>query len=177
MIKFEKISKYADVDISLPTRATKDSAGYDFYVAEDVIILPYEINSINLLKEDNKNPKDFYTLDEIADLTKTAHARPTLVSTGVKCYLEPNTYLELVMRSSVPLKSLLVLANGQGIIDSDYVDNPDTEGCIYFQILNLSPVPIKLKRGDRIGQGIIHHYLKTDDDNAEGVRVGGFGST
>lgn len=63
------------------------------------------------------------------------------------------------------------------IIDSDYADNPDNEGHIYFQIINLSPFDIQLKKGDIIGQGIIKKYLTTDDDTASGKRVGGFGST
>ena len=63
------------------------------------------------------------------------------------------------------------------IIDSDYYNNPDNEGHIFFQLINLSPFAIELKRGDKIGQGIFHHYLATDDDNADGEREGGFGST
>jgi dUTP pyrophosphatase len=34
-----------------------------------------------------------------------------------------------------------------------------------------------IKKGEAIGQGIIKTYLTTDDDNASGVREGGFGST
>jgi dUTP pyrophosphatase len=70
-----------------------------------------------------------------------------------------------------------MLANGIGIIDADYYNNPDNEGHIYFQVLNLSPFDIVLSPGDRIGQGIIKKYELTEDDIAEGERVGGFGST
>lgn len=59
----------------------------------------------------------------------------------------------------------------------DYCDNPDNEGEIFFQVINLAPFAIQLKRGDRIGQGIIKTYGVTDDDNAVGERKGGFGST
>ena len=38
MAKFEKVSKFAEVDINLPVRKTVDSAGYDMEVAEDVVI-------------------------------------------------------------------------------------------------------------------------------------------
>lgn len=121
------------------------------------------------------------TLEEMADLTKTTGAKPTLVPTGVKCRLDPGTYLELSVRSSCPLKYWLILANGQGIIDSDYYQPGPTdqgEGHIMFQLINLSPFPILLKRGETIGQGIIHQYLTTEDDNATGIRNGlGFGST
>ena len=118
------------------------------------------------------------TLDELASATKETKAKPTLISTGVKCYLDSKYYWELSARSSTPLKYWLILANGVGIIDSDYVDNIDNEGEIFFQFINLTPYPIQLKKGDIIGQGIIKPYLVTDDDNSTGGRrVGGFGST
>jgi dUTP pyrophosphatase len=41
MAKFEKVSKFSDVDINLPMRKTAYSAGYDFEVAEDIIIPSY----------------------------------------------------------------------------------------------------------------------------------------
>ena len=69
------------------------------------------------------------------------------------------------------------MANSVGIIDADYYNNPDNEGEIFFQLINLSPVKIELKRGDIIGQGIIKQYLTIEDDMAAGERIGGFGST
>lgn len=118
-----------------------------------------------------------FTLDEIANITKTLKTKPTLVSTGMKCQLDPGTYLELSVRSSCPLKHWLILANSVGIIDADYYNNPDNEGEIFFQMINLSPFDIILRKGDIIGQGIIKPYLTTEDDNASGQRTGGFGST
>lgn len=100
-----------------------------------------------------------------------------MVSTGVKCQLDPGTYLELSVRSSTPLKYWLILANGVGIIDKDYYNNPSNEGEIYLQIMNLSPFNVLIKKGEAIGQGIIKPYLITEDDNASGERIGGFGST
>lgn len=117
------------------------------------------------------------TLAEMAALTKTTKAKPTLVSTGMKCQLNKGTYLELSVRSSTPLKHWLILANGVGIIDADYYNNPDNEGEIFFQLINLSPYPIRLQKGDKIGQGIIKNYGIADDDAATGDRFGGFGST
>ena len=69
------------------------------------------------------------------------------------------------------------MANSIGIIDADYYNNPDNEGEIFFQMINLSPFPIQLRKGDRIGQGILKTYELVENDNAEGVRQGGFGST
>ena len=144
-------------------------------------ILLEKFNKDNIIKNEDGVPVSVkippMDLTEIAEVTKATLVRPTLVPTGVKCYLDPGTYLELSVRSSSPLKYWLVLANGVGIIDADYADNPDNEGEIFFQLINLSPVTITLRKGDIIGQGIIKSYLTTEDDNAEGERSGGFGST
>lgn len=63
------------------------------------------------------------------------------------------------------------------IIDADYYNNPDNEGHLFFQIINLSTQPILLHKGDIIGQGILKPYMTTEDDRAHGQRMGGFGST
>ena len=176
MIRFEKVKRFADADFNLPVRKTKNSAGYDFEVAEDTCIPTWTSQLIALAKA-IPQPKEPYSLDELAKLTKQTKAKPTLVSTGVKCHLEEGYYLELSVRSSTPLKYWIVLANSVGIIDADYCDNPDNEGEIFFQIINMSPFDIYLKKGDVIGQGIIKRYEVIDDDKAIGERQGGFGST
>lgn len=141
-MKFERVSKYPDAQ--LPERATKGSAGYDFFVAEDTPIGPGSI---------------------------------VLVPTGVKAQIDEGYWLELAVRSSTPRKLGLILANGIGIVDSDYYNNPDNEGHIMFQVYNISDHEVILHKGDRIGQGIFVSYGLTDDDNAERLRTGGFGST
>lgn len=189
-MKFEIISEYADADINLPTRKTAQSAGYDFEVAEDTVIPSY-FNLMRALKQygDNENDYDYRgslltltsheykTLNEVAAITKSTYCKPTLVPTGIKCEMPKGFYLELSVRSSCPLKHWLILANGVGIIDADYYNNPDNEGHIYFQMINLSPFDIVLHKGDTIGQGILKKYFVTDDDRAQGERIGGFGST
>ena len=197
MIKFEKVARLKDVDFNLPIRKTINSAGYDFEVAEDIIIPPYneilryfsaqiiktavENNDDNIIRDEEGKPVSIKVqpigLKELATLTKNYEVKPTLVSTGVKCYLDPGTYLELSVRSSTPLKYWLILANGVGVIDADYADNPDNEGEIFFQLINLGPLPIILHKGDIIGQGIIKKYEIASEDDASGERTGGFGST
>ena len=178
MIKFEKVTAYKDIDFDMPSRKTKNSAGYDMVVAEDIIVPSLTSHTYSMVAyRFPPIPGSGFTLDEMSYITKTLKAKPTLVPTGVKCYLEEGYYLELSVRSSSPLKYWLILANGVGIIDADYADNPDNEGHIYFQLINLSPFDIQLKKGDIIGQGIIKKYEVTDDDNAIGDRTGGFGST
>ena len=197
MAHFEKVSRFDGEAIAMPVRKTASSAGYDFVVAEDTIIPSYDNCLIAMNIEGGIDPAfdlvdvfesffgekktetkhHIYTLDEVAAITKKTKAKPTLVSTGMKCKLDPGTYLELSVRSSSPLKYWLVLANGVGIIDADYYNNPDNEGEIFFQLINLSPFDIKLQKGETIGQGIIKPYLITEDDAAAGERTGGFGST
>lgn len=177
-MKFEVISKYIDQDIALPERKTAQSAGYDFIVAEDTLIPRQTGQSYILWQAYGQGElKQPLTLQEVAALTKYTGAKPTLVPTGIKCQLDDGYYLELSIRSSCPLKHWLMLANGVGIIDADYYNNPDNEGHIYFQIINLAPFDIILQKGEAIGQGIIKKYEVTEDDNASGVRMGGFGST
>lgn len=178
MNKFEVVSVYTDKNISIPTRATHAAAGYDFEVAEDIIVPSME-NMWRKALTDAWVSSEPWTLEHMANFTKREKLKPTLVPTGIKCQLAADHYLELSVRSSTPLKHWLILANGVGIIDGDYYNNPDNEGHIYFQLINLSPFDIQLKKGDKIGQGIIKKYEVTDDDYKyeKKERAGGFGST
>lgn len=178
MSKFEIVSKYIDengVHAALPVRATAHSAGYDFIVATTTIIPSY-----HRLMEEIKGytaEKIPYPLADMKKITKSTGLAPTLVPTGIKCKLEEDEYLEISVRSSTPLNNWIILANGIGIIDADYYNNPDNEGEIFFQLINFSPVDIIINAGDKIGQGIIKKYGVTEDDTATGDRTGGFGST
>ncbi len=144
---FEIAKGYEDKGISLPVRKTKNSAGYDIAAAEDITIPVYKPG-----------------------------IKPTLIPTGLKAYCEEDEYFMLVNRSSGPKKGLL-MANSIGIVDSDYYGNIDNDGHFYFQFWNVSDHDLEIKKGDIIGQVIFQKFLITDDDNAEGIRIGGFGST
>lgn len=176
MSNFEVVSRFKDVDLKLPCRSTENAAGYDIAAAEDIVIPPY-YQQITDMCTKGYPENSVFTLDAMASLTKEAGARPTLVSTGMKCKLDKTMYLELSARSSSPLKYWLVLANGVGIVDSDYYNCEANEGEIFFQFINFSPYPIQIKKGDIIGQGIIKAYYKTNDDIQGEKRTGGFGST
>ena len=144
---FEIAKGYEDKGISLPVRKTKNSAGYDIAAAEDITIPVYKPG-----------------------------IKPTLIPTGLKAYCEEDEYFMLVNRSSGPKKGLL-MANSIGIVDSDYYGNIDNDGHFYFQFWNVSDHDLEIKKGDIIGQVIFQKFLITDDDKAEGIRIGGFGST
>ena len=47
----------------------------------------------------------------------------------------------------------------------------------YFQFYNITNSALLIKKGDVIGQAIFQKYLVADEDSAEAVREGGFGST
>lgn len=180
MSKFEVVSKYIGEDgntaITLPVRATADSAGYDFAAAQDIVIP--SIRGIMKEFEDGyiayKIP---YPYQEMKSLTKITGFKPTLIPTGIKCQLDEGKYLEISVRSSTPLNSWIILANGVGIIDRDYYNNPDNEGEIFFQVINFSPADIIINAGEKIGQGIIKTYDKVEGDEATAIRTGGLGST
>lgn len=114
MRRFAVVKKYEDKNLNLPERKTKESAGYDFEVAEDIVIPPY----ISQIRKITDTVKDYekYTLNDVARITKQCDARPTLVPTGIKVYLEEGEYLELSMRSSAPLKHWLIMGNSVGKI-------------------------------------------------------------
>ena len=116
---------------------------------------------------------DFECAETITILPHTIY----LIPTGVKCQIDDGYYLQLALRSSTPKKKGLMLANGIGIIDADYYNNPQNEGHIMFQVYNFTDKPVTIKQGERIGQGVFIQYGIIDDDTATGQRMGGFGST
>ena len=71
----------------------------------------------------------------------------------------------------------LILANSIGVVDADYYGNPENDGHIMFAFYNIKEEDTVIKKGECIGQAIFEKFLVADDDNAEGDRLGGFGST
>ena len=97
--------------------------------------------------------------------------------TGLKVSMNSDEVLYLYGRSSFGYKYNITLANSVGVIDSDYYGNPDNDGHFMFAYYNFFNEDVVIKKGDVIGQVIFQKYLVTDDDNATGMRTGGFGST
>lgn len=145
---FEVAKGFENEGIVIPVRKTKYSAGYDMAAAEDCVIPSFKKG-----------------------------AKPTLVKTGLKAYMQDDEVLILANRSSNPGKKGLILANSIGVVDKDYYGNIDNDGHIMFAFYNIKEEDIEIKKGDMIGQAIFQKYLVTDDDSADGERKGGFGST
>ena len=149
MRKFEFVSRLDNTEeLKLPERSTKNSAGFDFYAINNVLLLPYRLGD-----------------------------KPCMIPTGIKVQMPADEFLMLVNRSSNPAKKNLVIPQGVGIVDSDYYGNSDNDGEMFFAYYNLSDKPVVINKGEKIGQGIFMKYFVTDDDNADGERVGGWGST
>ncbi|MDR3242074.1 MAG: dUTP diphosphatase [Lactobacillaceae bacterium] len=174
--KFEVVARYKDASLNLPKRATKNAAGYDFEAAEDFVVPSiWKLNFIKVIASLIKG--GVTSEEEYGAANKTL--KPLLVPTGIKAYMNENEYLMIANRSSNPLKRHLIVPNGVGVIDADYVDNPANEGEIFVQITNFGVRDVQIKKGERVGQGIFMPFLITDDDGLDekGERTAGFGST
>lgn len=173
---FNIVSKYQNDGLNLPKRATNSSAGYDFDCAKDMVLPSIWkkdfLSGLWLLKHQN-NLSD----EELEKAQKII--KPYLIPTGIKAYMQDDEFLMIANRSSGPLKRNLILPNGIGVIDADYYNNDKNEGEIYIQLMNFGLIDRKLKKGDKIGQGIFMPYLKTDNDDKTDKmkRTGGFGSS
>ena len=119
-----------------------------------------------------------YDISSAVD-TVLAPGDMTLIPTGIKVYMQQDEYLGLHIRSSLAVKYGLRLANGQGVIDADYYDNPDNEGHILLALVNGGSGAVNITKGMRLAQGIFYKYLLADSDElaAKESRSGGIGST
>lgn len=134
-------------NIKLPRRATKGSAGYDFFAP------------INLEFPVGKEVK---------------------FPTGIRVKMPAYNVLKLYPRSGLGFKFRLQLNNTVGIIDSDYYYS-NNEGHMFAKMIcdsrSLDVTKTSVKQGEAYMQGIFEEFLLTDDDDADGIRDGGFGST
>ena len=160
---FEVVTSYEGKGINLPKRATHHAAGYDFEAAADVVVPSIW--------------KQWFSrrIGEEKQLQK--NIKPVLVPTGIKSYMGEEEFLQLANRSSNPLKRVLLLSNGVGVIDSDYYNSAGNEGHIMFQFTNFGLTDVTIKKGEKIGQGIFLPFLKADQDESVSERTGGFGSS
>ena len=100
------------------------------------------------------------------------------IPTGIRVEMEQDWVLKCYPRSGLGFKYRLQLNNTVGIIDSDYFYS-DNEGHIFSKIINDSneSKSVSIQAGTGFMQGIFVEYGITVDDDAQGIRNGGFGST
>ena len=145
---FEIAKGYENENINLPKRSTAHSAAYDIEAATDIVLPSFKIGM-----------------------------KPTLIPTGLKAYMMNDEVLMILPRSSGPKKQGIVFPHSMGVIDSDYYGNIDNDGHIFVQCINIKDEDVEIKKGDKIAQAYFQKFLVTDDDDAIGERIGGFGST
>ena len=148
----EEFPQYTEEDIRdmyesllLPARATKGSAGYDFYAPFSFSLPP---------------------------------AATIKIPTGIRCRIDDGWVLKIYPRSGLGFKYRLQMNNTVGIIDSDYFES-DNEGHIFIKMTNCSNEgkTVEVAQGTGFAQGIFLEYGITVDDEADGIRNGGCGST
>jgi dUTP pyrophosphatase len=101
----------------------------------------------------------------------------TLVPTGLVIEVPAGMFLAVFARSSTPLKRGLMVANGVGVVDSDYCGPADE---IKVPVINVTSRPVALAAGDRIAQGILLPAPRVEWEEVSSMAAasrGGFGST
>lgn len=100
------------------------------------------------------------------------------VPTGIRVRMEEGWVLKLYPRSGLGFRYRLQMDNTVGIIDGDYFDS-ENEGHIFIKLTNDSreEKTVEINGGTGFAQGIFLEYGITEDDETEGLRNGGFGST
>lgn len=117
-----------------------------------------------------------FDLASSVDMT-IAPGEIALVPTGLVFAVPAGHFLGIFARSSTPLKRGLTVANGVGVLDSDY-SGPTDE--LRIQLMNVTASPVAIARGDRLAQGVILPFVRAEFEEAAaaaGPDRGGFGST
>ena len=117
-----------------------------------------------------------FDLAAAADVT-VAPGQLVLVPTGLVFAVPEGHFLAIVARSSLPRRGLIV-ANGLGVLDSDYRGPADEARVL---VLNYTANPVSLAKGDRIAQAFVLKvprvtFVPHTHEDGEDSR-GGFGST
>lgn len=118
---------------------------------------------------------DFYAPVDIT-LEK---GKSVLIPTGIRSKIEDGWVLQIFPRSGLGFKHRVQLDNTVGIIDADYY-NSSNEGHIMIKLscdAHDDGHTVSLSAGDGFAQGIFLQFGITVDDDASGIRGGGFGST
>lgn len=155
-------------DVVAPDFATKQSACFDLAFSA---LGKYEYNGYN---KQNK------TFTRKINKDGSIHIMPgdrVMIPTGLILDIPEGYSVRIHPRSGLSLKQGIILANAEGVIDSDYINE------LFLLITNISENGIDINHGDRIAQGELIEKLSygiyeiTDKPGQKTDREGGMGST
>ncbi len=86
------------------------------------------------------------------------------IPTGIKALYPEDEALMLFVRSSMGFKYNVRMCNQVGIIDSDFYNNPDNEGHMWFALQNHGDKTFVVKKGQGFGQGLFMRYYTVDEE-------------
>ena len=164
-------------EATVPSYATKFSACFDLHSCipsgtEVKAIIPTEVSYRGSSTEDTCT----LVSDESGCLIIPARAR-VLIPTGLKFNIPPCCSVRLHPRSGLSFKHGLILANCEGVIDEDYVDQ------VFIILHNISNVNVTIKHGDRVCQAELIRDSRDpvleifNEPQKKTDRSGGLGST
>lgn len=127
----------------IPKHQTTQSAGADLYASETVTIEPQQVRLVGT----------------------------GFCLTDLPCQAGSDLVFMLCNRSSVAFKKSLMVCNGIGVIDQDYIDE------IKVMYINMSDKPQTINKGERIAQLVPMRYVSGVFGVEDKKRDGGIGST
>ena len=116
---------------------------------------------------------DFYMIDDFVLKPNEIITIPT----GIKAKMNIDEVLYIVVRSSTGFKYNVRMVNQIGVIDSDYYNNENNEGHIFFKIQNQGDKEFRVLKNQPVVQGIFSKFLMVEDDDILEIRKGGIGSS
>lgn len=168
MLKYYKVHP----DSQSPVFATPGSACFDLkaYLGPGIFqVRGYCKNNRECNVAIHQTPEERYVRIE--------SGQRILIPTGLIFDIPPDYSVRIHARSGLALKQGLVMANSQGIIDWDYVEET------HIMVMNVSSENLYIHNGERIAQGelvLVHPYSIEPTEvrpNQKTSRNGGFGST
>ncbi len=190
MTKLQKIAKFEKVSYEQFKESFLNTLGEDYLV--ELKMLPARMSGQDKTAVDTKLRKIYDNIklprratvgsagyDFFAPFNITIKPGETFkMSTGIRAIIDEGWVLQCFPRSGLGFKYRMQLDNTVGIIDSDY-SNSDNEGHIMAKFTNDSRESkvIFVPSGAGYMQGLFIPFGITVDDDADGIRNGGFGST
>lgn len=135
--------------VHIPVRGTINSAGYDFYAPEDIILYPNQYVNIDLcIKFDGTETVSFFDGQ-----------------------IKTKQFVLLILpRSGLSFRTGHRIINTVAVIDADYRDTISAKTTV--------DTAVTIHKGDRFLQGIFVPYgVLVGEETPVATRQGGFGST